>query len=207
MNKSEMKSFIQHHLHTIIRDATLDTSFFGIQFLPVEKKLYLKLQSILRRLELRFSSLKETLFLYKDQLIWSGLSQDDTSLVYSFFRLYYWPHIKTLLNSSIAQTDITVRTIYYNKINMAHSSTIDWTREPNNSMAGVMNTLAEDMQWFHPSGEIMVKRENDPWIISKRSDMRELLIVVNQKNANLKEISGKNIFIIHNNNKKFFTFR
>ncbi|CAF4818558.1 unnamed protein product, partial [Rotaria sp. Silwood1] len=277
--------FIQHHLHTIIRDATLDTSFFGIQFLPVEKKLYLKLQSILRRLELRFSSLKETLFLYKDQLIWSGLSQDDTSLVYSFFRLYYWPHIKTLLNSSIAQyltidttanladeliissnstseiyqafflgnpltpyrvlvininlitifcffhddddiinnedvdsqivdtlkkdldtmlpsfeehlrkkypsTDITVRTIYYNKINMAHSSTIDWTREPNNSMAGVMNTLAEDMQWFHPSGEIMVKRENDPWIISKRSDMRELLIVVNQKNANLKEISDK----------------
>ncbi len=36
----------------------------------------------------------------------------------------------------------------------------------------------------------MVKRENDPWIISKRSDMRELLVVVNQRNANLKEISG-----------------
>jgi hypothetical protein len=54
----------------MIRDATLDTSYFGIQFLPVEKKLYLKLQSILRRLELRFLSLKETFFLYKDQLIW-----------------------------------------------------------------------------------------------------------------------------------------
>ena len=44
---------------------------------------------------------------------------------------------------------------------------------------------------FHPSGELMVKRENDPWIIAKRSDMRELLIAVNQRNANLKEISGK----------------
>ncbi len=104
----------------MIRDATLDTSYYGIQFLPVEKKLYLKLQSILRRLELRFSSLKETFFLYKDQLIWyislvnlkkyfhfvlfrSGLSQDDTSLVYSFFRLYYWPHIKILLNSTTTQ--------------------------------------------------------------------------------------------------------
>ncbi len=54
----------------MIRDATLDTSYLGIQFLPVEKKLYLKLQSILRRLELLFSSLKETFFLYKDQLIW-----------------------------------------------------------------------------------------------------------------------------------------
>jgi hypothetical protein len=40
----------------------------------------------------------------------------------------------------------------------------------------------------------MVKRENDPWIISKRSDMRELLVVVNQRNANLKEISGKYLF-------------
>ena len=37
----------------------------------------------------------------------------------------------------------------------------------------------------------MVKRENDPWIIAKRSDMRELIIVVNQRNANLKEISGR----------------
>ena len=37
----------------------------------------------------------------------------------------------------------------------------------------------------------MVKRDNDPWIIAKRSDMRELLIVVNQRNANLKEINGQ----------------
>ncbi|UJR21771.1 hypothetical protein I4U23_024846 [Adineta vaga] len=283
--KQHFDKFIQHHLHTMIRDATLDASYLGVQFLPVEKKLYLKLQSILRRLELRFSSLKETFFLYKDQLIWSGLSQDDTSLVYSFFRLYYWPHLKQLPISSTPQfltvdssanpadeliissqstseiyqafflenslkpyrilvininlitifcffhndneltndentnaeivetlkkefdtmlpnfeehlrkkypsTDNTVRTVYYNKMNMAHSSTVDWTREPISSMTGIMNTLAEDMQWFHPSGEIMVKRENDPWIIAKRSDMRELLIVVNQRNANLKEISDK----------------
>lgn len=79
-------------------------------------------------------------------------------------------------------------------MNMAHSSTVDWTREPITPIAGIMNTLAEDMQWYHPASEIMVKRENDPWIIAKRSDMRELLIVVNQRNANLKEISG-NYFV------------
>jgi hypothetical protein len=32
-------------------------------------------------------------------------------------------------------------------MNMAHSSTIDWIREPISSMAGIINTLAEDMQW------------------------------------------------------------
>jgi hypothetical protein len=42
----------------------------------------------------------------------------------------------------------------------------------------------------------MVKRENDPWIIVKRSDMRELILTINHKNANLKEISGKIILNI-----------
>ncbi len=51
----------------------------------------------------------------------------------------------------------------------------------------------------------MVKRENDPWIISKRSDMRELLIVVNQRNANLKEISG-NYFLQSSEKPLFFFF-
>jgi hypothetical protein len=32
-------------------------------------------------------------------------------------------------------------------MNMAHSSIVDWTREPMSSMAGIINTLAEDMQW------------------------------------------------------------
>ena len=39
----------------------------------------------------------------------------------------------------------------------------------------------------------MVKRDNDPWVVYKRSYMRELLLVINQRNANLKEINGKNI--------------
>jgi hypothetical protein len=54
----------------MIRDVTIDSSYFGIQFLPVEKKLYLNIQSLLRRIELRFSSLKETVFIYRNQLIW-----------------------------------------------------------------------------------------------------------------------------------------
>jgi hypothetical protein len=59
---------------------------------------------------------------------------------------------------------------------------------------------------FHPAGEIMVKRENDPWIIAKRSDMRELLVVVNQKNANLKEISGRSSLILNFTKKEKIQF-
>ncbi|CAF3062198.1 unnamed protein product [Rotaria socialis] len=280
--KKYFDKFIAYRLHAMILDTTIDSSYFGVQFLQVEKKVYLKIQSLIRRLELRFAALKETLFLYRNQLIWSGLDQDDTSLLYSFFRVNYWPQLKSSLNTSTIRyltvessasptdallvstnltsqelflgdlslpyqivainfnwftifcvfhndeelsnmeqtlekiellkkdldeilpyfeecsrkkypaTDPSVKNIYFNKMNMAHSSTMDWNREPtNNILISIMNTLAEDLQWFHPSGDIMVKRENDPWIIAKRSDMRELLIMINQKNANLKEISDK----------------
>ncbi|CAF4778426.1 unnamed protein product, partial [Rotaria socialis] len=84
----------------MILDTTIDSSYFGVQFLQVEKKVYLKIQSLIRRLELRFAALKETLFLYRNQLIWSGLDQDDTSLLYSFFRVNYWPQLKSSLNTS-----------------------------------------------------------------------------------------------------------
>ncbi len=49
---------------------SIDSSFFGIEFLPIERKVYLKIQSILRRLEVRLPSLKQTFFLYRDQIIW-----------------------------------------------------------------------------------------------------------------------------------------
>ncbi len=44
--------------------------------------------------------------------------------------------------------DQTIKTVYFNKINMAKVSTIDWNREPHNNINGVMNTLSEDLQWY-----------------------------------------------------------
>ncbi|CAF0794211.1 unnamed protein product [Adineta ricciae] len=275
--KEYFDKFIECHLHRMIHHATFDSSFFGIHFISLDKQIYLKFQAVLRRWELQFASLNETVFIYRNQLVWSGLNQDDTTLIYSFFRLYYWPHLKIMPHTSTIQylsvdscanqfnsstnvtsqkfylgsfsfsysvlvlhydsftsfcifhndndlldnektstathlfrqdleiilpsfygylqrkhpiPDVAVKNAYYNKVNMAHSATINWHKDLSNPMSSVMNTLAEDLQWFHPSGEIMVKRENDPWIIAKRSDRRELLVMINQKGANLKQIRG-----------------
>ncbi|CAF4587178.1 unnamed protein product, partial [Rotaria sp. Silwood2] len=68
--KEYFDKFIEYHLQRMIIDITVDSSFFGVQFLPVEKLIYIKVQSILRRFELRFTSLKETLFLHRNQLVW-----------------------------------------------------------------------------------------------------------------------------------------
>jgi hypothetical protein len=86
-----------------MREITIDSSYFAIQFLnQLKKRIYLKFQLVLRQLELS----KQIVFTYQDQLIWyimqitilnifltSVLNQDDTVLIYSCFRFYIIDHL------------------------------------------------------------------------------------------------------------------
>lgn len=44
--------------------------------------------------------------------------------------------------------------------------------------------------------EIIVKAMSDYWVVGKKSDQRELYVILNQKNANLIEVNGKDWFFI-----------
>lgn len=39
--------------------------------------------------------------------------------------------------------------------------------------------------------EVIVKAMSDYWVVGKKSDQRELYVILNQKNANLIEVNGK----------------
>jgi hypothetical protein len=39
--------------------------------------------------------------------------------------------------------------------------------------------------------EIIVKAMSDYWVVGKKSDQRELYVILNQKNANLIEVNGR----------------
>lgn len=41
--------------------------------------------------------------------------------------------------------------------------------------------------------EIIVKAMTDYWVVGKKSDQRELYVILNQKNANLIEVNGKSV--------------
>lgn len=104
----------------MIENATLNSTFFGLEFLPVERRTYIKIQSILRRFELIYSSMKtiilslsrsnhlvkrekhQSIISSNDLILFyrSGLTPDDTMLLYSIFRRYYWINIKTLPHTS-----------------------------------------------------------------------------------------------------------
>lgn len=44
--------------------------------------------------------------------------------------------------------------------------------------------------------EIIVKAMSDYWVVGKKSDQRELYVILNQKNVNLIEVNGKDCFLL-----------
>lgn len=43
--------------------------------------------------------------------------------------------------------------------------------------------------------EIIVKAMTDYWVVGKKSDQRELYVILNQKNANLIEVNGMSTLV------------
>lgn len=44
--------------------------------------------------------------------------------------------------------------------------------------------------------EIIVKAMSDYWVVGKKSDQRELYVILNQKNVNLIEVNSKDCFLL-----------
>ncbi|KAK0178558.1 hypothetical protein PV327_007436 [Microctonus hyperodae] len=58
--------------------------FQGLQFLPLDKITFLKVQSFMNLIEATFPQVKYTAFLYNDQLVWSALEPEDMQVVYNY---------------------------------------------------------------------------------------------------------------------------
>lgn len=65
--------------------------FSGIHFMPLDKNTYLHVQCFINLLEASFSSIKYTAFLYNDQLVWSGLDQEDMRIIYKYLITSLFP--------------------------------------------------------------------------------------------------------------------
>jgi hypothetical protein len=65
-------------------DADIFTALDGIQFLPVNKNVYLQVQSLINSTENAFEQIRHSAFIYKDHLVWSGLEQDEMRIMYKY---------------------------------------------------------------------------------------------------------------------------
>jgi hypothetical protein len=83
-----LRACLTHYLTPFVADLNLErTNLFdalhGIQFLPVEKNVYLSIQAFVNGTEQSFPAVEETAILYHEHLVWSGFDQAATRALYA----------------------------------------------------------------------------------------------------------------------------
>ncbi|XP_077852256.1 vacuolar fusion protein CCZ1 homolog B isoform X2 [Macaca mulatta] len=242
--KERLEKFFHRYLQTLhLQSCDLLDIFGGISFFPLDKMTYLKIQSFINRMEESLSIVKYTAFLYNDQLIWSGLEQDDMRILYKYLTTSLFPrHMEPeamsaavcfMIDASIQPTldfcrrldsvvgpQLTVlasdiceqfninkrmsgsekepqfKFIYFNHMNLAEKSTVHMRKTPSVSLTSVhpdlmkiLGDINSDFTRVDEDEEIIVKAMSDYWVVGKKSDRRELYVILNQKNANLIEVN------------------
>ena len=81
-------------------------------------------------------------------------------------------------------------------MNFAEKSTIHMRKTPSVLLASVhpdlmkiLGDINSDFSRVDEDEEIIVKAMSDYWVVGKKSDQRELYVILNQKNANLIEVN------------------
>uniref|UniRef100_K1PLK1 Uncharacterized protein n=1 Tax=Magallana gigas TaxID=29159 RepID=K1PLK1_MAGGI len=87
------QSVLEYHEEETLRlpQGDILDIFSGIHFMPLDKNTYLHVQCFINLLEASFSSIKYTAFLYNDQLVWSGLDQEDMRIIYKYLITSLFP--------------------------------------------------------------------------------------------------------------------
>ncbi|KAM7430052.1 vacuolar fusion protein ccz1 [Porites harrisoni] len=266
--------------------------FSGINFLPVDKTTFLRIQSFINVIEHSFSQIRYTAFLYSEKLVWSGLEQEDMRTLYKYLVSSLFPTTndlesienprsqgyvvvqpkshhgrfitgptelgdvptprtppKIFVNTDSEQEELILvvykaleaticlmvsgpypsmdlfrkidnfigpqlttlasvvgeqsakkqqssdqqyRYLYFNHMNLAQKTSVHSRRSSLPIVAPeimrLMGDISADFASFQEDGETFVKTMSDCWIVGRKSDQRELFVILNQKNANLIEI-------------------
>ncbi|KAL3878000.1 hypothetical protein ACJMK2_035641 [Sinanodonta woodiana] len=85
--------------------------------------------------------------------------------------------------------------IYFNHMNLAQKTTVHADLKKSAGVGlppdilRVLSDVSTDLTKNNRDGETIVRTLSDCWVVGKKSDQREVLIVLNQKNSNLIEIT------------------
>lgn len=304
--QQRLEHFFSRYLLTL-RLPTCDIldTFSGISFLPLDKNTYLQVQCFINLLESSFQSVKYTAFLYNDQLVWSGLEQDDMRIMYKYLITSLFPsyldqelqpgansrHSSDMIRQPSSQASSSMhfgkfvtgppnmnddsnlgkiprvyinteedneecfllvyralsasiclllktttvlnfefcrkldtflgqrlstlaseigeqysrkpqtgseplfKYIYFNHMNLAQKTTVHMDNKKSQNLYISQETLklltdiSGDLKRNNQDGETIVRTVSDCWVVGKKSDQREVFIVINQRNSNLIEVN------------------
>lgn len=90
--KEKLQYFYTRYLQTLnFSHFDILDVYHGISFLPVDKSIFLKVQSFTNMVETTFSCVQHTCFLYNDQLMWTSLEQENMRILYKYLTSSLFP--------------------------------------------------------------------------------------------------------------------
>ncbi|XP_063445038.1 vacuolar fusion protein CCZ1 homolog [Mytilus trossulus] len=116
--KQRLEHFYSRYLQTLKPQfCDILDIFCGIHFMPLDKNTFLRVQCFINLLEAKFSAVKYTAFLYNDQLVWSGLEQEDMRIMYKYLTTSLFPtHLEQELLGSTTTSPARVQgSVHYGK--------------------------------------------------------------------------------------------
>lgn len=69
-----------------VQDCDIMNTFNGIRFMSLDRGMYLKIQCLLNLLEEKLPLIDKTIVMHQDEMIWSGLEQEDAALIYNYLK-------------------------------------------------------------------------------------------------------------------------
>ena len=110
-------NYIEKKLNVI--DCDIMNTFNGINFMPLGRSMYLKVQCLLNYLEERVPIVEKVVVMHNDQVIWSGLEQQDISLIYNYLRDLVIKNVN-IMSSSSAQSQSLNSAKFLSSPNYSH---------------------------------------------------------------------------------------
>ncbi|GAB6032648.1 vacuolar fusion protein ccz1 [Chamberlinius hualienensis] len=91
--KQKLTMFFTRYLSTLkLSQSDILDIFNGVSFLPLDKNSFLKIHCLANLIETTFPSVKYVAFLYSEQLVWSGLEQEDIQILYKYLVSNLFPN-------------------------------------------------------------------------------------------------------------------
>ncbi|XP_061196232.1 vacuolar fusion protein CCZ1 homolog isoform X2 [Saccostrea echinata] len=119
--QQRLEHFYVRYLQTLrLPHSDILDIFSGIHFMPLDKNTYLHVQCFINLLEASFTCIKYTAFLYNDQLVWSGLEQEDMRIIYkylisSLFPSYQDQELQSTTSASPSRNSSAMGDVHYGK--------------------------------------------------------------------------------------------
>lgn len=100
---SKLKVFYEKYWQTLdFQQFDILNVFQSIHFYPVNQLLFLRLHNFLKIIESTFSTIKSSIFLYNEQVVWSGINPSDLYSIYEYLNTEIFPQLTG--NNTMART-------------------------------------------------------------------------------------------------------